>query len=127
VEVPDRPSDLIGNRPLDAQCVHFHGADSDITVDTVRSLFSLDAWSTDARSLTTAMDAELDGASYEDDEIATLTHQFALAIAVVRHLQLDPLLPAPFAPDDWPAAALRSSYRRFDNAFKRRMNHAFRQ
>jgi phenylacetic acid degradation operon negative regulatory protein len=112
---------------LDAQCVHFHGGDSDITVDTVRSLFSLDAWSTDARSLTTAMDAELDGAPYEDDEIATLTHQFALAIAVVRHLQLDPLLPAPFAPDDWPAAALRRSYRRFDNAFKRRMNHAFRQ
>jgi phenylacetic acid degradation operon negative regulatory protein len=112
---------------LDAQCVHFYGADSDMTVDTVRSLFSLDAWSQDARRLTTAMDAQLDGTPYEGDEIATLTYQFALSIAVVRHLQLDPLLPAPFVPDDWPAAALRSSYRRFDNAFKRRMNRAFRQ
>jgi len=45
---------------LDAQCVHFHGADSDITVDATRSLFSLDSWSDDARSLILAMDDELD-------------------------------------------------------------------
>jgi phenylacetic acid degradation operon negative regulatory protein len=112
---------------LDAQCVHFRGADSDITVDAVRALFSLDAWSQDARRLTTAMDAKLDGAPYAGDAIATLTYQFGLSIAVVRHLQLDPLLPVPFVPDDWPAAALRSSYRGFDHAFKRRLNHAFRQ
>ena len=111
---------------LDAQCVHFHGADSDITVGAARSLFSLDMWSGDARRLTLAMDSELDAAPNDDDEIATLTYQFALAIAVVRHLQLDPLLPVPLLPDDWPAATLRSTYRRFDNAFKERMNHAFR-
>jgi phenylacetic acid degradation operon negative regulatory protein len=103
---------------LDAQCVHFHGAGSDITADAARSLFALDAWSGDARRLSIAMD---------DDEITTLTYQFALSIAVVRHLQLDPLLPAPLLPDDWPAATLRATYRRFDNAFKERMNHAFRQ
>jgi phenylacetic acid degradation operon negative regulatory protein len=113
---------------LDQQCVHFRGADSDITVGTVRSLFSLDTWSHDARRLTLAMDDELDAAPTNgDDTTATFTYQFALSIAVVRHLQLDPLLPAALIPEDWPAAKLRSTYRRFDAAFKRQMNHAFRQ
>jgi phenylacetic acid degradation operon negative regulatory protein len=111
---------------LDAQCVHFHGADSDLTVDAARSLFSLDSWSADARSLILAMDDELDAAP-NGDEIAALTYQFALAIAVVRHLQLDPLLPAALVPQDWPAATLRSGYRRFDDSFKRHMDHAFQQ
>jgi phenylacetic acid degradation operon negative regulatory protein len=62
-----------------------------------------------------------------DDTKAILTYQFALSIAVVRHLQRDPLLPAAFLPDDWPALRLRSTYRRFDAAFKRRMQHALRQ
>jgi phenylacetic acid degradation operon negative regulatory protein len=47
---------------------------------------------------------------------------FALSIAVVRHLQLDPLLPIELIPDHLPGHALRSTYRRFDDAFKRRMN-----
>ena len=112
---------------LDAQCIHFHGADSDIAADVARSLFCIDAWSGDARRLTIAMADELDAPPHADDEIATLTYQFALSIAVVRHLQLDPLLPVPLLPDDWPAATLRNTYRRFDDAFKDRMNHAFRQ
>jgi hypothetical protein len=29
-------------------------------------------------------------------------------------------------PADWPAATLRDTYRRFDDAFKRLMNHVFR-
>jgi phenylacetic acid degradation operon negative regulatory protein len=111
---------------LDAQCVHFHGADSDITVDAARSLFSLDSWSADARILILAMDDELDAARIDDDEIAALTYQFTLSIDVVRHLQLDPLLPAALIPRDWPAATLRSAYRRFDDSFKRHMGHAFR-
>ena len=55
------------------------------------------------------------------------TYQFALSIAVVRHLQLDPLLPAELIPNRWPGRTLRSTYRRFDEAFKQRMNDAFRQ
>jgi phenylacetic acid degradation operon negative regulatory protein len=112
---------------LDAQCVHFHGADSDITVDATRSLFALDSWGDDARSLILAMNDELDTVRQEADEIAALTYQFALSIAVVRHLQLDPLLPAALIPPDWPAATLRNAYRRFDDSFKRHMDHAFRQ
>ena len=54
------------------------------------------------------------------------TYQFALSIAVVRHLQLDPLLPAELIPRQWPGHALRSTYRRFDEVFKQRLNNAFR-
>ena len=35
---------------LDQQCIHFHGAATDITADKVRSLFSLDRWADDAAS-----------------------------------------------------------------------------
>lgn len=113
---------------LDQQCVHFHGADSEISVDTARSLFCLDAWTRDAKRLIFAMDDELNAApSDPDDTVASFTYQFALSIAVVRHLQLDPLLPAALLPEDWPAATLRSTYRRFDSAFKGQMNAAFRQ
>ncbi len=55
-----------------------------------------------------------------------VTYQFALSVTVVRHLQLDPLLPAALIPPDWPGHDLRSTYRRFDEVFKRRLNNAFR-
>jgi phenylacetic acid degradation operon negative regulatory protein len=107
---------------LDQQCIHFHGAASDISRDTARSLFSLDEWSRDALRLIEAMNDELEAASTDDD---TFIDQFALSIAVVRHLQLDPLLPTELIPADWPGNSLRSTYGRFDNAFKRRLNDAF--
>ena len=107
---------------LDQQCTHFHGAATDITADTMRSLFCLDAWADDARILTEAMNDEPDATGTE-----RFTYQFALSIAVVRHLQLDPLLPAELIPNRWPGRTLRSTYRRFDDAFKQRINDAFRQ
>jgi phenylacetic acid degradation operon negative regulatory protein len=113
---------------LDQQCVQFRRAGSDITTDTARSLFPLGPWSHDARRLVVAMDDELDAAEADRDETnETLTYQFTLSIAVVRHLQLDPLLPAALLPDDWPGRDLRSTYRRFDSSFKRRLNRALRQ
>ena len=102
---------------IDQQCTHFHNAATDITADTMRSIFSLDAWADDARVLTDAMDAELGTAE-------SFRYQFALSIAVVRHLQLDPLLPVGLVPPRWPGHRLRSTYRRFDAAFKRRMRSA---
>ncbi len=113
---------------LDRQCIHFHDAATDIGVATVRSLFCLDAWARDAEALIVAMNAELDaGTGGRDDSAASFTYEFALSIAVVRHLQLDPLLPGEFVGDDWPGHTLRSTYRRFDDAFKRRMAGAFRR
>ncbi|MGO9692360.1 MAG: PaaX family transcriptional regulator C-terminal domain-containing protein [Mycobacterium sp.] len=110
---------------LDQQCTHFRRAATDITADRVRSLFSLDEWAEDARALEEAMDVALK-ASARDDSTDSFTYDFALSIAVVRHLQLDPLLPVELVGDHWPGHPLRSTYRRFDQAFKQRMNRAFR-
>ena len=108
---------------LDRQCVHFHGAATDAPAENVRSLFSLDDWAVDARRLTLAMRDELDIEAAGADDF---TYQFALSVTVVRHLQLDPLLPAELIPREWPGHALRSTYRRFDEVFKQRLNNAFR-
>ena len=113
---------------LDQQCTHFHRAGTDITAETMRSLFDLDAWADDAARLSEAMEDELDAADTESaGATGVFTRQFALSIAVVRHLQLDPLLPVEFTGDKWPGKTLREVYRRFDTAFKQRMNNAFRQ
>jgi phenylacetic acid degradation operon negative regulatory protein len=111
---------------LDQQCTHFHGAATDITADKMRSLFSLDAWAADARVLIEAMDVELTSGK-RDDSAESFRYEFALSIAVVRHLQLDPLLPVELIPDHWPGHKLRSTYRRFDDTFKQRLNSVFRR
>jgi phenylacetic acid degradation operon negative regulatory protein len=89
----------------------------------VRSLFNLDDWASDARRLTSAMRDETDAAAVAADDF---TYLFGLSVTVVRHLQLDPLLPVELIPQDWPGQDLRSAYRRFDEVFKQRLNSAFR-
>ena len=108
---------------LDQQCVHFHGAETDIPAETVRSVFKLDDWAVDARRLIAAMRDELDVEAVGAEDF---TYQFTLSIAAVRHLELDPLLPAEFIPRQWPARDLRSTYRRFDEVFKDRLNTSSR-
>lgn len=103
---------------MDQQCTHFHGAAAQIDADTIRSLFRLDEWAHDARVLVDAMKAGLE---------EPFAYRFRLSVAVVRHLQLDPLLPAVLLPRHWPGRLLRGTYRRFDRAFKKHMNDAFRR
>jgi phenylacetic acid degradation operon negative regulatory protein len=107
---------------LDQQCTHFHGAATDIPVEIVRSLFHLEDWAADARRLTLAMRDEADTNATGADDFA---YRFALSVAVVRHLQLDPLLPAQLIARDWPGRELRNTYRRFDEVFKHLLNTAF--
>jgi phenylacetic acid degradation operon negative regulatory protein len=109
---------------LDRQCVHFHDAATDIPAETVRSLFSLDDWAADARKLIRAVRDEVDAEAVDTEDFA---YWFGLSVAVVRHLQLDPMLPAEFIGEDWPGPELRSAYRRFDEVFKQRLNNAFRR
>jgi phenylacetic acid degradation operon negative regulatory protein len=117
---PDR---LPGLRAvLDRQCVHFHDAATDIPAETVRSLFHLDDWAADARRLMLAVDDELGAEAIAADDF---TYQFGLSVTVVRHLQLDPLVPAELLPQEWPGQDLRSAYRRFDEVFKQRLSSAF--
>jgi phenylacetic acid degradation operon negative regulatory protein len=121
------PQRLAASRAvLDQQCTHFRGATTDITADRVRSLFSLADWADDASAFIEAMDAQLKPRK-PDGSTDSFRYEFALSIAVVRHLQLDPLLPVELIGDHWPGYTLRSTYRRFDHAFKRRMNSAFRR
>jgi phenylacetic acid degradation operon negative regulatory protein len=100
---------------LDRQCVHFHNAATGIPADTVRSLFNLDDWAADALRLTLAI----------RDEVEDPAYQFGLSVAVVRHLQLDPLLPAELIPKEWPGQDLRNAYRRLNEKFKQRLSTAF--
>ena len=118
---PDRMPTL--RAVLDRQCVHFHGAATDIPAETVRSLFNLDDWAADARRFTRALRDEVGAEAVAADDFV---YWFALSVAVVRHLQLDPLLPAAFIPEQWPGHDLRRAYRRFDEVFKQRLNTAFR-
>jgi phenylacetic acid degradation operon negative regulatory protein len=71
-----------------------------------------------------ALQDEVDAAPHDENVAATLSHQFVLSIAAVRHLETDPLLPATLLPADWPAEELRLAYRAFDRAFLRTMNAA---
>jgi phenylacetic acid degradation operon negative regulatory protein len=117
---PDRLPTL--RAVLDRQCVHFHGAATTIPAETMRSLFGLDDWTTDARRLSRALRDELDTEAAGADDFA---YWFGLSVAVVRHLQLDPLLPDELIPAEWPGAELRESYRRFNEVFQQRLNTAF--
>ncbi|OBK91737.1 transcriptional regulator [Mycobacterium asiaticum] len=107
---------------LDRQCTHFHRAVTAIGADKMRALFALDDWASDAKALIQAMDTALDNTNGSAHSIAD---KFALSVAAIRHLQRDPQLPAEFVADHWPGDALRHTYRRFDDALKRRMNNAF--
>jgi phenylacetic acid degradation operon negative regulatory protein len=118
---PDRLPTL--RAVLDRQCVHFHNAATDIPAETVRSLFNLDDWAADADRFTVALQDEVDAEAGGAKDFA---YWFALSVAVVRHLQLDPLLPAEVIGTDWPGHKLRSAYRRFNEVFQQRLNTAFR-
>jgi phenylacetic acid degradation operon negative regulatory protein len=110
---------------LREQCIRFTDASSDITTDAITALFDLGTWGDDARRLLKAMSDEIAAAPYgHDDTAPTLSHQFTLSIAVVSHLERDPLLPPELLPPDWPAEELRAAYRAFDTHFQRTMNDA---
>ncbi len=117
---PDRLPTL--RAVLDRQCVHFHRAATDIPVETVGSLFSQHDWADLARRLTRALLDELDT---EPAEAADFARWFRLSVTVVRHLQLDALLPVELTPPDWPGFELRETYRRFNVLFQQRLNDAF--
>ena len=84
---------------LDQQCIRFSDASSDITTDAIASFFELGTWATHAHRFLRAIRDEIGAAPYDHDDIGpTLSHQFTLSIAVVSHLERDPLLPAELLP-----------------------------
>jgi phenylacetic acid degradation operon negative regulatory protein len=117
---PDRLPTL--RAVLDRQCVHFHDAATNIPAAAIRSLFSLDDWAADANRLTRALRDEVDAEAAGVEDFA---YWFGLSVTVVRHLQLDPLLPSELIPQEWPGEDLRGAYRRFNDVFQQRLNTAF--
>lgn len=65
-------------------------------------LWDLRAWSAAGRQLVDLLAVTADPAP-----------RLAVAAQVVRHLASDPLLPAVLLPRDWPAAAMRAAYARY--------------
>jgi phenylacetic acid degradation operon negative regulatory protein len=76
------------------------------------SLWDLAGWAERAERLVTAMGARSDPAE-----------RFALAAAIVRHLQDDPALPPAVLPPRWPGARLRAAY----SAYSREMGELMRR
>jgi len=88
--LPDWPADLIST---------FRVAPPDDPEALARRLWDLEGWAADGRALLEAMAAP-------GSARAALT----LNAAAVRHLLVDPVLPAELLPDGWPATELRTAY-----------------
>ncbi len=99
-------------------------ADPDLPLDRsdaelAASLWDLAAWAQRADELRRAMRplaSELEAGDRE-----SLAPGFVLSAAVLRHFVADPLLPRELLPRDWPGAALRRDYDRYDALFRRRL------
>lgn len=76
------------------------------------ALWDLDAWADAALDLRHRMRGL--HPSGPDD----LAPGFVLSAAVLRHLQADPLLPAPLLPAAWPGRGLRQEYDRWDRRYR---------
>jgi phenylacetic acid degradation operon negative regulatory protein len=118
-----RPDNLAPG-PADAeavvarQCRLFQGSPITDATDTslAQELWDIDGWAATARRLRAALD-QLIG-DLEGHDISALSPAFVVSAAALRHFQADPLLPPALLPDDWPGAALRHDYERYDRAFK---------
>ena len=126
-----RPANLDPDRSphardvLARQCAHFDSARSNLDPEATARLFGLPAWASTAGRFIDAMRAEQDAAPYAGEDLtATLSYQFTLSIAVVTHLEGDPLLPTELLPYTWPAEHLRITYREFDQHFQHTMTAA---
>lgn len=104
-----RPANLVRERPaiVSAQCALFEGRPEDDPATLAASLWDLDGW---------AQQAEQIRAAY--DRAPEVAEQFTVSAAALRHLLADPLLPADLLPADWPGPALRTTYDRFEAAFR---------
>ncbi len=101
------------------------GASSEDQRSLCRELWDLDGWAVTARSLESELDAThpildvTDGSEFDD---AVIVDTLMLSAATLRHLRADPVLPIALEPADWPGAALRSTFARFDLVFQRRLS-----
>lgn len=105
------------------QCTIVHARDVEPAL--VGRLWDLTGWATGADELRAAM-AELIG-PLEARDTSALADGFVVSAAVLRQFQADPLLPEELLPRDWPGAALRDEYDRFDAAYRAVLRDWFRR
>ena len=104
---------------VERQCLRFFGATA--PPGLAADCFDLRAWAATAVQLRDAMRGRLTGDGATSDDLAS---GFRLSIAVVRHLQADPLLPDELLPHAWPGPALRTDYESYDTRFKRALTRS---
>ena len=80
-------------------------------------LWDLDGWAARASELQAEMTRLVE--PLESGDHRSLRDGFVLSADVLRHFQLDPLLPVELLPAQWPGDALRRHYDRYDAAYRR--------
>lgn len=115
---PDNlPTDVLAGEEAEiaAQGTGFD-AYPDAPVSLAARLWDLAGWAAEATGL--ADDLAACHAALLHDGPSALADGFLVSAAVLRHLQADPLLPAPLLPEDWPGTALRQAHQAYDVDFK---------
>ena len=107
------------------------GPDSTVMADFAKKVAALDAPPATKEKLLADARNALTGpfktgydtlfAALEAGDRESLAPGFVLSAAVLRHFVADPLLPRELLPRDWPGAALRRDYDRYDALFRRRL------
>ena len=98
-----RPDNLDAELPAIVRSrVRVLRAQDDNPAELANQLWDLRDWSKTGHRLLREMTAATD-----------VPDQFIVAAAMVRHLLIDPVLPAGLLPADWPAAGLRMAYEEF--------------
>lgn len=75
-------------------------------------LWDLTGWTDHAHDLLRRLDRT------RPTDASVLAPGFVLSASVLRHLQADPLLPAPLLPEDWPGRRLREVYADWDRSYR---------
>jgi phenylacetic acid degradation operon negative regulatory protein len=122
-----RPDNLDVDVPsaIRSQCEWLRARPDDDPVALASRLFRPDRWARRAVALADRLETMTEAlAGGERDLIADA---FVAGAAALRHIGLDPLLPAQLLPSDWPGAALRDEYARYQRAFDQTARAWFRQ
>jgi phenylacetic acid degradation operon negative regulatory protein len=107
-----RPANL-ARRPdglTAGQCAFFASHPATAPLELARSLWDLPGWADEARRLERELGTAV---SLKDGFIATAE--------VIRHLLIDPCLPADLLPATWPGAGLRARYLEFSTLYAERL------
>jgi phenylacetic acid degradation operon negative regulatory protein len=110
---PDRSPDAA--RVIDEWCTTWRGARPDPPPDP-GELFALAGWHTEASEARRSMARLLPALEGGDHD--ALAEGFVVSASVLRLFQHDPLLPDELLPGDWPGAAVRAEYDRYDAAYR---------